>query len=159
MFDEIPKNINLNNEIKAKVVGFDKWNEELNKLRVNRYDMNKLVINYLIIEGYKDAAEKFIRETGIKSEYDVELLEKRMKIRSAIMTARFDDAINDINDINSEILENNHSIHFELQKQKLIEIIKKNKIEEAINFAQNKLFPITQNNVILFIFISGIFTC
>ena len=70
-----------------------------------------------------------------------------MRVRDWIMSGKIDDAINEINDINSEILENNPSIHFELQKQKLIEIIKKNQIEEALVFAQNKLFPITQNNV------------
>jgi len=75
-----------------------------------------------------------------------------MKIRNLIISGKIDEAINDINDINSEILENNPNIHFELQKQKLIEIIKKNKIEEALYFAQNKLFPITQNNVIERIF-------
>lgn len=47
-----------------------------------------------------------------------------MKIRNLIISGKIDEAINDINDINSEILENNPSIHFELQKQKLIEIIK-----------------------------------
>jgi hypothetical protein len=66
------------------------------------------------------------------------------------MYGKIDEAINEINDINSEILENNPHIYFELQKQKLIEIIKQNKIEEAINFAQNKLFPITQNRVSLY---------
>lgn len=66
MFDEIPKNINLNTEIKTKVIGYDKWNEEMKKLRLDRQDMNKLVLNYLIIEGYKDAVEKFIKETGVK---------------------------------------------------------------------------------------------
>lgn len=66
MLDDIPKNISLNNEIKAKSVSYDKWNEEINKLRVNRQDMNKLVLNYLIIEGYKDAVEKFIKETGVE---------------------------------------------------------------------------------------------
>ena len=66
MFEEIPKNINVNNELKTKVIGFEKWNEEMNKLRVNRQDMNKIVLNYLIIEGYKDAVEKFTKETGIK---------------------------------------------------------------------------------------------
>jgi len=71
-----------------------------------------------------------------------------MRVRDWIMSGKIDEAINEINDINSEILENNASIHFELQKQKLIEIIKKNKIEEALYFAQNRLFPITQNNVI-----------
>jgi len=66
MFDEIPKILNLNNEMKNKHVSFDKWNEEINKLRVNRQDMNKIVLNYLIIEGYKSAVEKFIKETGVE---------------------------------------------------------------------------------------------
>lgn len=70
-----------------------------------------------------------------------------MKIRNLVMQGKIDETINEINDINPEILENNTSLHFELQKQKLIEIIKKNQIEEAINFAQNKIFPIIQHNV------------
>ena len=71
MLDEIPKNINLNIEIKAKSISTEKWFEELNKLRVSRQDMNKLVLNYLIIEGYKDASEKFIKETGIKGKSQI----------------------------------------------------------------------------------------
>jgi hypothetical protein len=70
-----------------------------------------------------------------------------MKIRKMIIKGDIDESINEINDINSEILEGNPSIYFELQKQKLIEIIKKNDIENALTFAQNKLFPIAQNNV------------
>jgi hypothetical protein len=111
MLEEIPKNINLNMEIKSKSISTEKWVEELNKLRVSRQDMNKLVLNYLIIEGYKDAAEKFIKETGIKgnylnnlAEYDVDLLQKRMKIRTLIMSGRIDEAVNEINDINSEVI-------------------------------------------------------
>jgi len=73
-----------------------------------------------------------------------------MQVRLLIISGKIDEAINEINDINSEIFENNPAIHFELQKQKLIEIIKQNKIEEALVFAQNKLFPITQNNVVIY---------
>ena len=51
-----------------------------------------------------------------------------MQVRLLIISGKIDEAINEINDINSEILENNPAIHFELQKQKLIEIIKQNKI-------------------------------
>jgi len=69
-----------------------------------------------------------------------------MNIRALIISGKIDEAINAINDINSEILEFNPSIHFELQKQKLIEIIKRNKIEEALSFAQDHLFPMTQDN-------------
>ena len=73
MFDDIPKNINLNNEIKAKTISNDKWNEELSKLRVNRQEMNKIILNYLIIEGYKDAVEKFVKETGTEGNIDLVL--------------------------------------------------------------------------------------
>ena len=38
------------------------------------------------------------------AEYDSELLDKRMKIRTLIMLGKIDEAINDINDINSEVL-------------------------------------------------------
>ena len=30
--------------------------------------MNKLVLNFLITEGYREGAEKFIKEAGIKVE-------------------------------------------------------------------------------------------
>jgi hypothetical protein len=62
----VQKNVKIYNELKAKVIGTDKWNEEMNKLRISRQDMNKLVLNYLIIEGYKDAVEKFLKETGLQ---------------------------------------------------------------------------------------------
>jgi len=157
MNQENENRINLNTETKSRLIGFTKWNEELSKLRIDRGDMNKIVMNYLIIEGHKEAVEKFTKETGVEgiininilADYDAELLEKRMKVRSLIVCGKIDEAINEINDINSEILENNPYIHFSLQKQKLIEIIKSNRVEEALSFAQNKLFPITQNNVLL----------
>jgi len=65
MNDDIPKSLSLNNEIKTKSISIEKWNKEMNKIKVFRQDMNKLVLNYIIIEGYKDAVEKFIYETGI----------------------------------------------------------------------------------------------
>ena len=66
MIDDSPQNINLNSELKTKAIPIERWNEELSKLRINRREMNKIVLNYLIIEGYRDAVEKFIIETGIE---------------------------------------------------------------------------------------------
>ena len=146
MDDDFPKGLKISNEIKNKRIPNEKWNEELSKIKINREDMNKLVLNYLIIEGHKEAVEKFLKETNLKCDYDENLLEKRMIIRNLIINGKIDEAINEINNINIEILEKNPSIHFELQKQKLIEIIKQNKIEESILFAQRTLYPITQNN-------------
>ena len=140
------KKLKLTNELKQGKISNEKWNGELSKIKINRDDMNKLVLNYLIIEGYKEAVIKFTKESNLTCEYDLELLEKRIQIRNLIIKGKIDEAINLINNINSEILEKNPSIHFELEKQKLIEIIKANKVEEAIMFAQNTLFPITVNN-------------
>lgn len=66
MINDSLQNININSDLKSKIINTEKWNEELSLLRINRRDMNKIVLNYLIIEGYKDAVEKFILETGIE---------------------------------------------------------------------------------------------
>ena len=144
--DDEFKAMKISNEIKAKKITNEKWNEALSKIKVSREDMNKLVLNYLIIEGYKDAVVKFIKETNLQCDYDENLLDKRMKIRNLIINGKIDEAIDEINNINIEILEKNPAMHFELQKQKLIEIIKQNKVEESIEFAQKTLYPITQSD-------------
>jgi len=38
----------------------------MQKVSIPRADMNKIILNYLLIEGYKTAAEKFSKEAGIE---------------------------------------------------------------------------------------------
>ena len=40
------------------------WKKKLDAVRISKQDMNKLVMNYLVIEGVKDAAEQFALESG-----------------------------------------------------------------------------------------------
>ena len=47
-------------------------------------EMNQLLMNYLVIEGYKGAAEQFSHETGIKPLGELAAIEERMQIRGAI---------------------------------------------------------------------------
>ena len=101
------KKIKFAKELKEGKIPNDKWNDELSKIKINREEMNKLILNYLIIEGYKEAVIKFMKETNIVVEYDLSLLEKRMQIRNHIVNGKIDEAINQINNINSEILEKN----------------------------------------------------
>ncbi|KAG8131622.1 hypothetical protein E2320_009533, partial [Naja naja] len=44
----------------------DEWMEKLNNLHIQRADMNRLIMNYLVTEGFKEAAEKFRMESGIE---------------------------------------------------------------------------------------------
>lgn len=44
-------------------------------------DLDKLVMNFLVVEGHKDAAEAFQKESGVSPGTDLRLVEQRMKIK------------------------------------------------------------------------------
>ena len=44
----------------------EEWNRKLQQIRVTRSDMDEIIMNFLLIEGYKEPALAFSRETGIK---------------------------------------------------------------------------------------------
>lgn len=66
-------------------------------------DLNRLVMDYLVIEGYKDAADCFSRESGLKPFVDSESILNRMIIRGAIQRGDIDDAIGRVNELDPEV--------------------------------------------------------
>ncbi|KAJ3296913.1 Glucose-induced degradation complex subunit [Rhizoclosmatium sp. JEL0117] len=122
-----------------KTIPRDEWEKKLADVKINKRDLNKLIMNYLVIEGYKDAVEKFSQESGLPPNVDLSSIEERMKIRAAIQEGRIDEAIERVNDLDPEILDSNPRLYFHLQQQKLIELIREGKIVEALDFAQEEL--------------------
>mmetsp|Transcript_9585 Transcript_9585/g.19606 ORF Transcript_9585/g.19606 Transcript_9585/m.19606 type:complete len:203 (+) Transcript_9585:353-961(+) len=104
-------------------------------------DLNHLVLDYLIVEGYKEAAEKFSSECGIETSIDMGSIDDRMAARLAIQNGDVQSAIERTNDLNPLILDNNPELFFHLNQQKLIELIRRGAIDEAIDFAQEELAP------------------
>ncbi|KAF9568480.1 hypothetical protein CPC08DRAFT_702494 [Agrocybe pediades] len=98
-------------------------------------------MDYLVIEGYKSAAEEFSQEANLEPPVDFESIESRMDIREALQRGDVEDAITRVNDLNPEILDTNPALYFKLQQQKLIEYIRQGRIEEALQFAQDELAP------------------
>lgn len=47
-----------------KVISMDDWKRKLRSVDVRKEDMNKLVMNFLVTEGFADAVEKFQLESG-----------------------------------------------------------------------------------------------
>lgn len=66
-------------------------------------DLNRLVMDYLVIEGYKSAAEEFSQEAGLTPPMDFESIESRMDIREALQRGDVEDAITRVNDLNPEV--------------------------------------------------------
>ncbi|KAI8915886.1 CTLH/CRA C-terminal to lish motif domain-containing protein [Gorgonomyces haynaldii] len=124
-----------------KTVSLEDWNKKLSQVHINKQDLNKLIMNYLTIEGYKDAAEKFSREARIQPNMNLEHITDRMSIRNAIQEGDINGAMEQVNDLDPEILDTNPRLFFHLQQQKLIELIRAGKLDEAIQFAQEELAP------------------
>ena len=52
-----------------KKIGEEEWEEQLKQIVPNKSEMNKLIMNFLVVEGYKNAAMKFEEESGVKGNY------------------------------------------------------------------------------------------
>lgn len=66
-------------------------------------DLNRVVLDYLIIEGYCDAATEFAKEAGIDINVDYQSIEERMLIRQAVEAGRVDEAVRRVNELEPEV--------------------------------------------------------
>ncbi|KAL6538645.1 Glucose-induced degradation complex subunit [Orobanche gracilis] len=134
-----------------KVITRVDWEKKLNDVKVRKEDMNKLVMNFLVTEGYVEAAEKFRLESGTErilkiADIDLATITDRMAVKKAVQSGNVEDAIEKVNDLNPEILDTNPQLYFHLQQQRLIELIRNGKVEEALEFAQEELAPRGEEN-------------
>lgn len=112
------------------------WANQLQKIQVSKQDLNKLVMNFFLVEGYKEAAEKLREESGTPiSDYDLNLMQPRIEVRQLILQGKIDQAIEKVNSINKDIFKKNSQIMFELKLQKLIEMIKEGEVDDGIKYA------------------------
>lgn len=60
-------------------------------------------MEYLINEGYPEAAQRFALEANIEPELDVDSIQERVDIREAIATGDIQSAIEKINELNPQV--------------------------------------------------------
>ena len=75
----------LHGEGKTLEVVHDEWLAKIETQHVARADMNKLIMNYLVTEGFKEAAEKFQKESGLETAVDMDSIDLRIKIKELIL--------------------------------------------------------------------------
>lgn len=117
----------------------EEWLERLESVHIQRADLNRLIMNYLVTEGFKEAAEKFRLESGAPCPVDLDSLDERIRIRDHIQQGRMLEAIALLNNLRPELLDNDRYLLFHLQQQHLIELIREQKIEEVLAYAQEHL--------------------
>lgn len=130
---------------KLTIPGSD-WRQALDSVRIPKEQLNSLVLNYLVTEGYRQAAEQFREESGCRMQFDPEEIDQRMRIRKAVMEGEIDEAISAVNEFDSQILDENLELLFRLRLQKLIEYIRTGAVQEALGFSQEVLAPVAIAN-------------
>jgi hypothetical protein len=91
-------------------------------MSLKRSEINKLVMDYLVAEGFKEAAEKFKTEAGVEiarlnndaSAETTEQLDQRIEIRSAIEEGNISNALWLINQYYPELIDQNRQLFFKL---------------------------------------------
>ena len=59
-------------------------------------------MNYLVVEGYQDVAERFAAEAGVPSEVPLDAIGERMEVRKAVHAGRVLEAVERVNDLERE---------------------------------------------------------
>jgi hypothetical protein len=72
-------------------------------------DVNNLIMDYLITEGYPSAAEKFAAEANITPKADFTGIQERVQIRESIHRGDLQVAIELINELNPDVSFTNSS--------------------------------------------------
>lgn len=116
-----------------------KWEEKVKSYHLPRAELNKLVMEYLAKEGFKDAVLAFQSETGIEPGFNMSIMDDQIKIREAVEAGRIETAVELVNEVDPEILDTNSKLYFHLQQQQLLELIKKGDMEKVLEFASTEL--------------------
>jgi hypothetical protein len=77
---------------------------------------------------------------------DLAAITDRMEIRRAVQRGDVEAAVERVNDLDPEILEEQPDLLFRLQQQRLIELIRAGAVDEALEFAQERLAPAGEDN-------------
>ncbi|XP_031629481.1 glucose-induced degradation protein 8 homolog [Contarinia nasturtii] len=135
-----------NNNDKSEPLTKEEWQVRLESFEFKQADMNKLIMNYLVTEGFKEAAEKFQAEAGVEPSVPLNTLDNRILIREAVQSGRIQEATHLVNKLHPWLLDNDRYLYFHLQQLHLIELIRNGKIEEALQFAQTQMSEAGEKN-------------
>ncbi|KAI2636025.1 ran binding protein in the microtubule-organising centre [Xylaria nigripes] len=120
---------------------------QVHETKAPKSDINALILDYLTVAGYPNAAAKFSSEANLPPQQPVSAIQQRHKIRTFIHKGEIEKAIQELNNIFPSILDSNESLLFALLRLQLVELIRQcnnspdRDISVALKFAQTMLGP------------------
>ncbi|KAK0637112.1 CTLH/CRA C-terminal to lish motif domain-containing protein [Bombardia bombarda] len=114
------------------------------EVKAPKSDMNALILDYLMFEGYSETAANFSKEANLQPARRDPTIRARQAITISIYLGNIETAITDLNEIDPQILDEDPALHFYLLRLQLVELIRKcngGDITPALEFATTKLAP------------------
>ncbi|CAG9464060.1 unnamed protein product [Pedinophyceae sp. YPF-701] len=129
-----------------RVIGKEEWEAALEQEGPKKEDVNRLIMDFLVSEGYLDAAKAFSEEASVRLPQDLGDLPARTEIRSAVQNGRIADAMERVAELDSEVLEESPALRFRLHQQAFVELIRSGDADAALEYAQEFLAPQGEEN-------------
>lgn len=117
------------------------WVERTRAVSLSKATMNRLVMDYLVIEGHKEAAQAFERESRTGAGMDLDTISNRRLIRSCVEAGDISGAMKRADELIPGLLAGNEDLSFHIHRQQLVELIRADDVEQALQFAQEVLAP------------------
>ncbi|KAI1452769.1 CTLH/CRA C-terminal to lish motif domain-containing protein [Annulohypoxylon moriforme] len=121
------------------------FTRQVEEVKTPKSDINALILDYLTVAGYPNAAAKFSTEANLSPQQPSADILARQQIQTFIHKGEIESAIHALNDLNPSILDEDEPLHFALLRLQLVELIRKSRpggdIGPALEFAQTQLGP------------------
>ncbi|KAI1775718.1 CTLH/CRA C-terminal to lish motif domain-containing protein [Hypoxylon cercidicola] len=123
----------------------DAFTRQVEEVKTPKSDINALILDYLTLAGYPNAAAKFSTEANLSPHQHSSAIEARQEIQAYIHRGDIENAIRTLNNHDPSILDKDEPLHFALLRLQLVELIRKAQpggdIGPALEFAQTQLGP------------------
>ena len=119
-----------------KPINREEWLQKMENVSVDKECLDSVVMDYLMKEGFQEAAELFSQESNTPLPQDAVSF---YPIQVAIEKGNVEEAISRTNEIDPSILETHHKLFCHLQQLQVITMISKGDMESALLMAQNEL--------------------
>ncbi|EGC35819.1 hypothetical protein DICPUDRAFT_151775 [Dictyostelium purpureum] len=118
------------------------YRERYNETRVNR-----IIIDYLLRQSYYDTAIDLTNQLNLKDLIDIEIFLSSKRVVEGLNKFDCTEALNWCNENKSKLKKINSTFEFNIRIQEFIELVKKNKTIEAINYAKTHLSGHSSTNL------------
>ncbi|KAI2614306.1 CTLH/CRA C-terminal to lish motif domain-containing protein [Hypoxylon fragiforme] len=121
------------------------FTRQVQEVKTPKSDINALILDYLTVAGYPNAAAKFSTEANLSPQQPTSAIQARQQIQTFIHKGEIENATHALNELDPSILDEDEPLHFALLRLQLVELIRKSRpgddIGPALEFAQTQLGP------------------